>query len=227
MKTFVLILAGSLLLGAAVASAEVDIRKEEIHFKKGTSAATLEGKIKGYQTVDYQLRARQGQSITVDFKPSNLSAYFNVLPPGSETALFIGSTSGNHYAGELPADGLYTIRVYLMRSAARRNETATYTLDVGVKGGEKPAASGTAPFDGTLALQGISFHVTTDRDDSGTTLRIAPAALEIDNSPIVRPIDGTVTGAEVADLNVDGSPEYKLVPGEASWILTVDKVVEY
>jgi hypothetical protein len=299
------VLAGS-LLGATFAAADVDIRKEQIRFEKGTSAATREGTIKGRQIVDYQLGARSGQSIAVDFKPSNLSAYFNVLPPGSETALFIGSTSGNHFAGELPADGLYTIRVYLMRSAARRNEKSTYTLDVSVKGGEKPAASETsAPFDETLELQGIRFHVTTARESSGTTLRIVPAGLEIDNSPMVRSIDGTVTGAEVADLNADGSPEiyvyvtgsdargslvaysanrrkslseiylppltesaskgyrghdefavvenvlarrfpvyrdgdtdtkptggmrqlqYKLVPGEAGWILKVDKVVEY
>jgi len=44
-------------------------------------------------------------------------------------------------------------------------------------------------------------------DGSINTLHIVPAGLEIDNSPIVRTINGTVTGAEVADLNVDGSPE--------------------
>lgn len=37
-------------------------------------------------------------------------------------------------AGTLPVDGDYTVRVYLMRSAARRNETAEYTLTVGITG---------------------------------------------------------------------------------------------
>lgn len=62
-------------------------------------------------------------------------------------------------------------------------------------------------FDRTLELQGIRFHVTSANDGSVNTLYIVPAGLSIDNSPIVRTIDGTVTGAEVADLNVDGSPE--------------------
>jgi len=36
------------------------------------------------------------------------------------------------------ADGEYTIRVYLMRSAARRNEIANYTLTVGITGSAAP-----------------------------------------------------------------------------------------
>jgi hypothetical protein len=73
------------------------------------------------------------------------------------------------------------------------------------------AASGASPettaFDKTLELQGIRFHVTSANRGSLNTLRIVPAGLEIDNSPITLKIDGSVTGAEVADLNIDGSPE--------------------
>ena len=58
-----------------------------------------------------------------------------------------------------------------------------------------------------LELQGIRFHVASTDEGSINTLHIVPAGLEIDNSAIVRMIDGTVTGAEVADLNGDGSPE--------------------
>jgi hypothetical protein len=64
-----------------------------------------------------------------------------------------------------------------------------------------------AAFDRTLELQGIRFHVTSANEGSINTLRIVPSGLEIDNSPIKRTINGTVTGAEVADLNADGSPE--------------------
>ena len=63
------------------------------------------------------------------------------------------------------------------------------------------------PFDQLLELDGIQFHVTSTNEGSINTLCIVPSGLEIDNSPIVRTIDGTVTGAEVADLNADGSPE--------------------
>lgn len=205
---------GGLLLATTFALAGVNIRQEQIQFEKGKSGTTITGKIKGDQMVDYQLRASAGQSMVAIFKPSNMSAYFNVLPPGSDVAIFVGSMSGNRFDAELPGDGVYTIRVYLMRNAARRNETANYTLEVGVTGGRKTAAAPSeastvtgVSFDRTLELQGIRFHVTSANESSINTLHIVPDGLEIDNSPIVRTIEGTVTGAEVADLNVDGSPE--------------------
>jgi len=34
----------------------------------------------------------------------------------------------------LPADGDYRVRVYLVRAAARRNESSAYTLTIGVAG---------------------------------------------------------------------------------------------
>jgi len=135
MKTLLSLMLAVLLVGATVVSTEAQIRQEQIQFKKGASDATVTGMIKGDETVDYQLRAQKGQSMVAVLNPSNLAAYFNVLPPSSETAIFVGSTLGNRFEGELPADGVYTLRVYLMRSAARRNETAKYTLKVSVTGG--------------------------------------------------------------------------------------------
>ena len=73
-----------------------------------------------------------------------------------------------------------------------------------------PTASGFAGeqgFDRTLKLLGISFHITCANAGSLNTLQIVPAGLELDNIPIREEIDGTVSGAEVADLNGDGSPE--------------------
>ncbi len=208
MKALPAFVLSGLLFGTTPAPAGEGIRQERIQFEKGTSGTTITGRIKGEQGVDYQLRAKAGQSMTVDFKPGNLSAYFNVLPPGTDVAIFVGSTSGNRFEAGLPADGVYTIRVYLMRNASRRNETADYTLKVAIAGGSGTGSSATgAPFNKTLELQGIRFQVRSKKDDSGNTLRIAPSGLEIDNSPMVRKIDGTVTGAEVADINSDGSPE--------------------
>jgi hypothetical protein len=69
------------------------------------------------------------------------------------------------------------------------------------------AAAPEVPFDRTLTLQGVSFRVKSANNSSVNTLEIIPSGLEIDNRPISRQIDGTITGAEVADLNADGSPE--------------------
>jgi len=62
-------------------------------------------------------------------------------------------------------------------------------------------------FDRTLTEQGVTFHVTSPNAASINTLRIQPSGLKADNTLIERQVEGTVTNAEVADLNVDGSPE--------------------
>jgi len=62
-------------------------------------------------------------------------------------------------------------------------------------------------FDKVMELEGITFHVQATNGGSLNTLRITPSGLEEVNRPIEQEIDGTVTGAEVADLNRDGSPE--------------------
>jgi len=62
-------------------------------------------------------------------------------------------------------------------------------------------------FDRTLELQGITFHVSCANDSSLPTLRIVATGLTTDAAPITREVDGTVIGAEVADLNMDQSPE--------------------
>jgi hypothetical protein len=145
------------LVTAPLASAEGGIREQQVQFKKGESGATIKGSIKGDQTVDYKLRANAGQTMVVKFKPSNASAYFNVLPPGSDEAIFIGSTSGNDFSGNLVASGEYTIRVYLMRNAARRNESAKYTLDIGVSGDAKKSGAA-APGAATAAASLTPVH---------------------------------------------------------------------
>jgi hypothetical protein len=130
-----------LLLASSVTPAQPAIKQQSVQFKKGESGATIKGSLKGDQIIDYTLRASAGQVMVVHFKPTNPSAYFNVMPPGSDEAIFIGSSSGNEFSGDLKASGVYTIRVYLMRNAARRNESVNYTLDVGVSGAAKPAGA--------------------------------------------------------------------------------------
>ena len=125
------------------ASAADGIETRPLRFAKGASAATVKGTLKGSQTIDYKVGAKAGQTMTVGLKTSNGANYFNVLPPGSnDVAVFVGSTDGNDWTCKLEADGTYTIRLYLMRSAARRNESANYTLTVGITGAAaKPAAA--------------------------------------------------------------------------------------
>ena len=64
-----------------------------------------------------------------------------------------------------------------------------------------------APFHADLELRGITFVIDCPNASSLNTLTISPKGLTGDNKPITREIDGTVTGAQVGDLNHDGSPE--------------------
>ena len=149
-----------LLAALSVHAADVP-ESRPVHFAKGTSSATIKGQIKGYKTIDYKLRAKAGQTMNVKLETSNGANYFNVLAPGSnDVAVFVGSTSGNDWSGALQADGEYTVRVYLMRSAARRNETANYTLTVGITGSAAASpALGAAP-PGDAKVKGTPYHAT-------------------------------------------------------------------
>jgi len=137
-----LLLTAVIAFAASTALARDEIRTERVHFKPGASSATIKGKIKGYETVDYVLEAGKGQHMNVSMATNNGANYFNILAPGeNEVAMFIGSTSGNQFEGTLPESGDYKIRVYMMRSAARRDEVANYRLEMIVTGAAEKAAS--------------------------------------------------------------------------------------
>lgn len=144
MKRSLVIGACSFFLASLPVLAQVQIRQERVQFQRGESGTTIQNRIEGDQIVDYVLNARAGQSMVVILDTNHLANYFNVTAPGEDSAMFIGSTSGNRFEGELPKDGDYTIRVYLMRSAARRGESANYTIEMGITGDR--ASNPTAPY---------------------------------------------------------------------------------
>lgn len=131
-----LLMTASVLLAAPAAIAQDDIRSERVRFERGASSAVVEGSITGYEIVDYVLGAREGQHMNVSMATDNGASYFNILAPGeSDVAMFNGSMAENQYEGVLPESGDYRMRVYMMRSAARRNEVANYRLEMIITGG--------------------------------------------------------------------------------------------
>jgi len=149
-----------IIMGVLDVSAKDEIRKERVQFKKGATTATIKGHIKGYETVDYLLGAKAGQHMNVSLATKHGATYFNILAPGeNEVAMFNASVSQIQYEGALPASGDYKIRVYMMRSAARRNEAASYTLTVGITGSPKPSDFGKAPAS-DAKVKGTPYHAT-------------------------------------------------------------------
>ena len=124
----------SLLLAALVCSMPAwsadPVHKETVELTAGKPALSIQGKIQGYATAEYTLTGKDGQTLSVKLKTNQASNYFNIRQSGQEEALFIGSNSGNSYQAKLPADGEYTVQVYLMRNAARRNAVASYSLEM-------------------------------------------------------------------------------------------------
>lgn len=66
---------------------------------------------------------------------------------------------------------------------------------------------GRGPLQSTLALQGIRFTLASANQGAAPVLVVTPAGLATDNRPQRQDIDGSVSSAEVADLDGNGSPE--------------------
>lgn len=183
---------GALVLAVAAmpafaAATEPANRVEAVQFAKDTNKTALSGTLKGDQYVDYKVRGGAGQTLAVTLKGSNPQNYFNINPPGSaDTAMFIGSTSGNQFKRILPGDGEYVVRVYLMRAAARRNETSDYTLNVALEGKALPPLSAARD----AVIRGTPFHASANMActrQSNTQIR------RCDGYVIRRGYDGTAT----------------------------------
>lgn len=199
-----------LALSGSVAAAERPSapRKERVTFAKGASSATINGTLKGGADVDYLVRAAAGQTLEVKLQGTNAQNYFNVLPPGSaNVAMYVSNMSGEPaWSGVLPADGDYAIRVYLMRPAARRNESSKYTLTVAVTGKPLPALS--AARDAMVA--GTAYHATAKVP---CTLPYQVDVKSCDAGVVRRGNDGTATfevigptGVQRRILFVQGKP---------------------
>ena len=109
------------------------------------------------------------------------------------------SSSGSAGSGEAAARGA--------DGAGRPRQLRAARTRPGQAGATPAPAPAAAPFDQTLELQGVTFQVKCPNASSMNKLTIVPSGLTGDNAPIVQEVDGIVTGAEVADINSDGSPE--------------------
>ncbi len=70
-----------------------------------------------------------------------------------------------------------------------------------------PTAQGGKAFEQTLALKGVGFRVVSTNASAGNRVVITAMGLAGVAEPVSRPVDGVVSGAEVADLDGDGLPE--------------------
>ncbi|WP_052261448.1 hypothetical protein [Ruegeria sp. ANG-S4] len=124
------------LMGFAVpASAQMTA---DVKFQPGNFGTMVNGTVTGDEYFDYKLGAKAGQEMFADLKVSDTNGngviYFNILPPGSDgVAIYNGSINGNTARIDLPEDGDYTIRVYLMGNDRDTGKTVGYSLDLSIQ----------------------------------------------------------------------------------------------
>ncbi|MEV8465467.1 hypothetical protein AB0T83_01545 [Fluviibacterium sp. DFM31] len=127
-----------LAVALAVASPAFSQMSEEVHFEKGNYGAMVTGTLTGDAYVDHKLRAKGGQQMFAELRVAETDGhgtiYFNILPPGSDgAAIYIGSRDGNTALIDLPKDGVYTIRTYLMGDDRDSGKTVGYNLDLSIQ----------------------------------------------------------------------------------------------
>lgn len=128
-KVFNLLIIGLCWLSFAVHANE---KPHKVVFDPDLSVQQVEfeQRITGNEFNDYLVSGKAGDVLNVTLSPSNLSNNFNILPAGSNKAVFIGAVKGHYVRHQLAKDGDYVVRVYLMRNAARRNESSDYQLTI-------------------------------------------------------------------------------------------------
>jgi hypothetical protein len=158
------------------------MRIEQVRFEAGTSGTTIEDTITGYQSVLYKIGAEAGQRMKVRLEPSNTATYFNIYAPGrgpGDEALAVSQFFGemvpeiNIFDGVLPTSGEYTVSVYMMRSAARRDEVSNYLLALSIEGETGAVVQG----DFADGLQGgPDFYQVATAEGGQLNLRAEPSA---------------------------------------------------
>jgi hypothetical protein len=105
--------------------------KQQVRFAKGASSATFRGVLKGQaqRYADYIVRASAGQTIDVRLE-GRTEAEFVILQPETLENL---SWGGKEWAGKLPVNGDYTIRVILNRNKARRGVKTAYVVNISIQ----------------------------------------------------------------------------------------------
>ncbi|MCO6386783.1 hypothetical protein [Aliihoeflea sp. 40Bstr573] len=133
-------------------------------------SVVVEDAISGYDYLDFTVDTAAGDVLAVILAATDLSTYFNVMSPNVDEAIFNGSIEGDSFAGTVDTAGLQTIRVYMMRNAARRGETSRFALAIG-----RPGTGGVDGMDALVA--GSPFHATAQIDCGATGERRCPAGV--------------------------------------------------
>lgn len=122
-----LILAISILLSifAVSASAQTKVR---VKFAKGANSSNIKGSVSGYKYIDYLVKAKSGQTMSVKLNSVNEACSFVIFY--SDLKNVEDATDVREFTRNVDVDDDYIVRVLLPRSAARRRESANFSLKI-------------------------------------------------------------------------------------------------
>ena len=104
--------------------------RARVRFARGTSSATLRGRVSGYKYIDYIIGVRAGQKLKLKLETGG-SAELVILAPSGEN--ISGGLEGIQFTVETEFSGDYKIRVLQPRAFARRNNASNYTLRISIE----------------------------------------------------------------------------------------------
>jgi hypothetical protein len=159
-----------------------------IEFDSDQTSKIIRGTIRGYEGMNYRINLRSGQRLAVTMDTPNGSNYFNMLGTNGGEALFNGSISGDTADVIVPDSGDYTVQVYLMRNAARRDEQARYTLRIEATGGT-PRPQPSPDFADGLSGGPDFLQVAGVSSGDALNIRTRPSA---QSSVVTRVVNGEV-----------------------------------
>ena len=112
--------------------------RSNVSFAPGNFGTMVSGTITGEEYHDYVVGASAGQEMFVELTVTDSNgagtAFFNVLPPGSDNvAIYNSAGLGNSTTVALPESGDYTIRVYQLGDDADTGKTKGFNIDLSIQ----------------------------------------------------------------------------------------------
>ena len=112
--------------------------RSTVSFAPGDFGTMVSGTITGEEYHDYVVGASAGQEMFVELTVTGSdgagTAFFNVLPPGSDdVAIYNSAGLGNSTTVQLPESGDYTIRVYQLGDDADTDKTKGFNIDLSIQ----------------------------------------------------------------------------------------------
>src|SRR2546425_9566898 len=112
-------------------TAQAQNKVERVKFPHGRTSTVLRGRILGFDTKDYLIGAKAGQTMTVRLSSLNQYTDFVVYSINGRATDMNETTE---WSERLSETGDYTIRVLIMREGARRKgAAASYKLSVSIR----------------------------------------------------------------------------------------------